>query len=705
MSRKPADRYESARSLAADVEKYLADEPVSAYREPWTTRLRRWTKKHRTAVSTAAAALVVAAVGLGAIGAVQTRARNDLAVKNGELRDANASLDRQRLRAEDREGQAIAAVKRFRDAVADEPVLLGTPALGDLRRRLLKEPLAFFKALRDRLQADRDTRPESLARLAQASFDLGRLSHAIGDEEDALTAFRESLAIRQKLADAEPSAANLQIVLAQSQGNIGNLLKQIGRPAEAMTAYATAQAIFRKLAEADPSSAALQSDLARGHSNLGILLRFTGKTADALRSHESALAIQQKLADEHPSVLEYRRDLGDSFTNIGGLLTGTGRPGDAVKPFESALAIRRKIADENPSIAAYRADLAGLLTNMAVLWGELGKLDEAIKSNLSALAIQQDLAAANPAIIAYQSNLARTYNNVGVLRGKTDKPDEAIEAWGSALTIRRKLASEHPESPEFASAVGATLNNMASLELGLGRFEDARKRLHEAVQWQRKALAAGPANPTYRRFLANHLRNLARAAQGLGDLEGKAKAEAELAAMGDPNPATAALDVRLMAVIRGGQTPASNAERLQLARTAYTKSLPAAAARLWAEALAADPRLGEDRKDEHRYNAACAAALAGSGKGLDDPKPDDAAKAKLRAQALDWLKAELATWKTLAPGNQEIVARTLAHWKQDTDLAGVRNASALEKLPEPERSQWQALWMDVESLRTQTLTK
>ena len=35
--------------------------------------------------------------------------------------------------------------------------------------------------MRDRLQADRDTRPESLARLAQASFDLGELISEIGD--------------------------------------------------------------------------------------------------------------------------------------------------------------------------------------------------------------------------------------------------------------------------------------------------------------------------------------------------------------------------------------------------------------------------------------------------------------------------------------------------------------------------------------------
>jgi formylglycine-generating enzyme required for sulfatase activity len=60
MSQKPADRYLSARALAGDVERWLADEPVSAWREPWTIRARRWIGRHRTAVTAAAAALLVA---------------------------------------------------------------------------------------------------------------------------------------------------------------------------------------------------------------------------------------------------------------------------------------------------------------------------------------------------------------------------------------------------------------------------------------------------------------------------------------------------------------------------------------------------------------------------------------------------------------------------------------------------------------------
>ena len=47
----PQDRYASARELARDVEQWLADEPVRAYREPMADRLLRWARNHKPAVT------------------------------------------------------------------------------------------------------------------------------------------------------------------------------------------------------------------------------------------------------------------------------------------------------------------------------------------------------------------------------------------------------------------------------------------------------------------------------------------------------------------------------------------------------------------------------------------------------------------------------------------------------------------------------
>jgi tetratricopeptide (TPR) repeat protein len=66
MQTRARDRYATALALAADIEHWLADEPVAAYREPARVRARRWVRRHKALVSGAAAALVVGLIGLSA---------------------------------------------------------------------------------------------------------------------------------------------------------------------------------------------------------------------------------------------------------------------------------------------------------------------------------------------------------------------------------------------------------------------------------------------------------------------------------------------------------------------------------------------------------------------------------------------------------------------------------------------------------------
>jgi WD40 repeat protein len=73
------DRYGSAEALRADLERWLADEPVTAYAEPLMIRARRWMRRHRSLVTSAAAVLVFGLIGLAGFATV-------LAGKNGELK-------------------------------------------------------------------------------------------------------------------------------------------------------------------------------------------------------------------------------------------------------------------------------------------------------------------------------------------------------------------------------------------------------------------------------------------------------------------------------------------------------------------------------------------------------------------------------------------------------------------------------------------
>ena len=82
MALKPEDRYSSCRALAEDIERWMADEAVSAWAEPWTRTTLRWLTRHRTGVTGAAVALLAGVVGLSAVLAGTGAAISALADKN-----------------------------------------------------------------------------------------------------------------------------------------------------------------------------------------------------------------------------------------------------------------------------------------------------------------------------------------------------------------------------------------------------------------------------------------------------------------------------------------------------------------------------------------------------------------------------------------------------------------------------------------------
>jgi serine/threonine-protein kinase len=163
------------------------------------------------------------------------------------------------------------------------------------------------------------------------------------------------------------------------------------------------------------------------------------------------------------------------------------------------------------------------------------------------------------------------------------------------------------------------------------------------------------------------------------------------------------LDGRLSAIRVGKAQAADTHERLALAQHCQDfKHLYADAARFYTAAFSDNPKLAEDLEALRRYNAACAAALAGCGQGKDGGKLDDKERARWRKQALAWLAADLALWKKQAEKGtvqaRAAVQKTLRHWRNDTDLAGLRNKEALAKLPADEQKACTQLWADVATL-------
>jgi hypothetical protein len=162
------------------------------------------------------------------------------------------------------------------------------------------------------------------------------------------------------------------------------------------------------------------------------------------------------------------------------------------------------------------------------------------------------------------------------------------------------------------------------------------------------------------------------------------------------------LDARLPAILLGKEKPANAAEQIEFAYLCILKKRYAAVARFFRDAFAADPELAEAVPAGNRYDAARAATLAGCGQGNDADKLDDKGRARLRQQALEWLRQDLTWWgKAADKGNAQTYAQVrqrMRHWQTDDKLAAVRARDALARLPDKERKQWESLWSDVDAL-------
>ena len=134
MAAEPQDRYATARALVDDLERWAADEPITAWSEPLAGRARRWARRNRTAVTTAAAVVLVALAGTAVVLAVQTRANAALMRANAALTAANAREARANAdlaAANDREqarfALAMDAIGLFHGEVSEDLLLKQKP--------------------------------------------------------------------------------------------------------------------------------------------------------------------------------------------------------------------------------------------------------------------------------------------------------------------------------------------------------------------------------------------------------------------------------------------------------------------------------------------------------------------------------------------------------------------------------------------------
>jgi serine/threonine-protein kinase len=550
MALKPDDRYARPRQLAEDIERWMADEPVTAWREPWARTLVRWLTRHRTSVTGAAAAGLAALVGLGAVAAVQMR--------------ANAELTRSKAAVQTRYDLAVEAIKTFHTGVSED-FLLKQDQFRELRDRLLKSAADFYGKLGAQLGKETDV--DSRRALARSNFELAWLTGMIGRKEEALEAHRAVLAAREALAAGAGAGMVATVDIGRSLTAIAGLLGETGKTDEALATYRRSESLLIDLAGADRSARAAlaacrskrgrllttmgKSDdalaalkLARAdqealaaapgasngaHGDLSLTIQWisavltrTGKMSEAEAEDREVLAIRQKLADDNPAVTGFLSGLALSHNNLAGVLQQMGRPSEAEAEYRRAIAILQKLVDEKPAITQLRLFLAASHTNLGRMLSETGQPSEAEAEIRQGIVLYQKLIDYNPTITDFRSFLAYSYTSLGWLLSGTGRAAEAEVEYREALAIYRKLAQESPNVPEYRGGAANIDNNLSVVLRRAGRPAEARDRCERSVAVREALVKENPQTPEYRPGLAESYLNRGLACRALGDPAGAA---------------------------------------------------------------------------------------------------------------------------------------------------------------------------------------
>ena len=486
---RPSDRYPSARTLGDDIERWLADEPVTAYREPWPARLARWARRHRPLIAGMAALLVTAVVAL----AVST-----ILIGNEKRREQV-----QRKLAEVNFTRARQAVDQMLSEVGGIE-LAEVPQMEAARKRLLEKALGFYEAF----VAERPTDPGVQLEYGRGQARLAAIQDLLGDSRQAEAAYRQAIDLFERMSRTTTGKVPTTADLARAFAGLGIVLKKANRFQEAEAALRAALRLRERQEVGQTDLRAYQQDLAESQYHLATMLaRLPHREPEDEQVYRQAVETQQSLAIAAAASPESRRKLVRYLNNLGLLLTDAGRLAEAESYYRQAIkALEEELASE-PLAPGSRWHMARSEANLGVLLQKTERVGEAEGYLLRARDRQKQLASDFPRIPDYRHELASILNNLGLLFGATGREVLAEQAYRDSLSLRERLASEVAEIPDYPQKLAVTRLNLALLLESRNPLA-AKQIYHQALDAQESLLSLFPDVPEYRLALGRTLYSL-----------------------------------------------------------------------------------------------------------------------------------------------------------------------------------------------------
>jgi serine/threonine protein kinase/tetratricopeptide (TPR) repeat protein len=520
IDREPRQRYQTAAEFAADMQRYLDDEPIQARRLTRRELAWRWCRRNPAVASlTAAIAALLVAISLASVGAAAhfdrlARQARQLA---DEERDAKEREAEQRATAEANFAKARQAVDDYFTKVS-ESQLLTAPGLQPLRRDLLQAALRYYQGFLKERADDAAIKAGLAAAYLRVGQILGELGGKVA-ERDA--AHRQGFALYQELTREDPANSEYLNGMAIAHRGLGR--------------HAKAVAIWERVVR--PDDIRYMRNLAGSHNSVALDYSRGGRIDEALESHLKAMAVEEQLVRLAPDDAEGRSHLSGTINNIANILGQQGRHREALALYRQAVEHSEVAFVKTPQLINVGRYLSIQLRNVAINERRFGNTDAAVAAYRRAVDVLRRLVRDNPSLPGPPRELFNYTEMFGTFLHDLGRADESLRLAQEARTTIEEIRGTTPEYFQDLArirVVCAGLLGRGKADLTPAERAARDKDLDAAVTALRQMVAAGRlAGDRIQGLKENPVWDELRARPEFVELVGRA----EEMARGEPAPA------------------------------------------------------------------------------------------------------------------------------------------------------------------------
>jgi serine/threonine-protein kinase len=524
MARKQSDRYQSAQELAEDVKRWLADEPVSVYREPWSHRLSRWMRRHRAwTQSIAASLLIVTVTAIGAFFLVD-RARRAEKTAKIQAEQAFAAEKEAKIQAEEAfaEEQAARAaeLRRFREACRTvdtmatgvSQALQYYPGTLALRARLLEGAAEAYEGLTEEGSQETDILIES----GRALVRLGDVYRALGQYDQAADAFRQALNRFDVLSQSVDDREDLAFESCECLLRLAQLQTELSRtPEDHERTEQTLNEAENRLEPLDPSARKLHAS-ARLRVTRAEAKRGMNETEDAIKLLEGAERQWEELTESEPDGrTEHQENLARACSIRANILLGRGQHEEAMVAIDKSVDIYAQLVEQDKDHPRYLEGLTNSRLERANALRGLGRRQEHEMVLKAAVGDSEALFRSNPLFPRFMDISAVSRAVLGRVYHQQARNKEAHKQLDLAVARLKWLVDYVSPLEKYRANLAVVLALRGQILRDLGE-PSAEDDLEEARRHYEQLIAAQPKYSADWRGLGMCKRHLARLFHGTG---------------------------------------------------------------------------------------------------------------------------------------------------------------------------------------------